>query len=94
MKIDFDHWLGNQIANAVLNKIEQESSFQLVAMLKPKLTMDGNMFCFIYGELPNDCVVGFGETAAQAAYDFNTNWYNYKAHGYKKHTPKDEKGKP
>ena len=57
----------------------EKQHLQLIEALKPKFSKDGNQFCFLYGELPNDCVVGFGDTAAKAAADFYNNFHNEKA---------------
>ena len=82
MKIDFDHYQGAQIADTEMQILNEKQSFQLIEMLKPEFNKDGDMYCFTYPNrdgLPNDCVQGFGETAAAAANDFNRNWYNRKA---------------
>ena len=82
MKIDFDHWQGTQIADIQMAILQTEQDMQLVSMLKPEFTKDGNMYCYAYPSLkglPNDCVLGFGETPLKAAQDFNNNFYNSKA---------------
>ena len=87
MKIDFDHWQGTQIADTEMQILNDKQDFQLVWMLKPHFSMDGNMYCFTYPDisgLPSDCIQGFGDTAAQAARNFNQNWHNKKAHGNRK----------
>jgi hypothetical protein len=48
-------------------------------LYKPKLFLDGNMYCFLLGDDPMNGVAGFGETAQQAAEDFNRNFCNQKA---------------
>ena len=86
MKIDFDHWQGEQIATSEMEILSEKKSLQLISMLNPEFSMDGNMYCFTYPGiegLPNDCIQGFGETAIKAAEDFNRNFYNQKAHGNK-----------
>jgi hypothetical protein len=87
MKIDFDHWQGSQIAEKEMAILNEKRNMQLIGILKPEFHMDGNMYCFTYPsvkDLPNDCIQGFGETAAKAAYDFNKNFYNQKAHNNEK----------
>jgi hypothetical protein len=54
-------------------------SLDLIEAFKPKFFKEGDQFCFVYGEMPNDCIVGFGETAYTALMDFQNNFYNYKA---------------
>ena len=82
MKIDFDHHQGSQIADTEMQILHEKQEFQLIQMLKPEFNKDGNMYCFTYPSrkgLPNDCIQGYGETPAQAANDFNRNWYSKKA---------------
>lgn len=82
MKVDFDTWQGTQLYEAELQALEEKRDFELIAMLKPEFAKDGNMYCFTYPSvegLPNDCVQGFGETAAKAAHNFRDNWYQRKA---------------
>lgn len=77
--IDFDHWLGSQIGYELMSAAEDLKYLQLIGVLKPEFSQDGNQFCFLYGDMPNDCVVGFGDTAALAMRDFYSNFYNKKA---------------
>ena len=44
-------------------------------MMRPKLSIDGNMWCALYGEDLQNGVAGFGESPAKAFYDFDTNFY-------------------
>ena len=46
---------------------------------KPKLTLDGNMYCALLGDCLHDGVAGFGETAEKAFLDFDDNFRNSKA---------------
>lgn len=48
---------------------------QLVAVLKPTLSLDGNMYCFLCGENVQNGVCGFGNSPYAAAIDFNKNFY-------------------
>lgn len=83
MNIDFDHWKGAEIGDVEMAILAEKEAMQLISILKPEFYMDGNMYCFTYPSvkgLPNDCIQGFGETAAKAAYDFNKNFYEQKAY--------------
>lgn len=79
MKIDFDHWQGAQLADEYRTQIRRQSELEIISALKPTFMLDGNMYCFTYGELPNDCIQGFGETPVSAMEDFVNNFYNQKA---------------
>ena len=49
------------------------------AVFRPRLFLDGNMYCALYGDdLMNGCA-GFGETADAAMWDFDKNWTTQKA---------------
>lgn len=77
--IDADHWKGAEILSEISNQVQIRSDLQLIEMLKPEFSKDGNQYCYLYGNLPNDCVVGFGDTAYLAMTDFSRNFYNQKA---------------
>lgn len=50
--------------------IEQEE-FNLFAILKPKVSIDGNQYCILYGEDLQSGIAGFGDTIYHAILDFN-----------------------
>lgn len=49
------------------------------ALMRPTVSLDGNMYCALYGEDLMAGVAGFGETMEAAMRDFDHNWYNQKA---------------
>lgn len=42
---------------------------------KPKLSKDGNQWCALFGENLQEGVCGFGDSPAEAMWDFDKNWY-------------------
>lgn len=42
---------------------------------KPRLFIDGNQWCALYGENIQDGVAGFGSTPYEAMRDFDKNWH-------------------
>lgn len=48
------------------------------AVFRPRLFLDGNMYCALYGENLMDGCAGFGETADAAMWDFDKNWQTQK----------------
>jgi hypothetical protein len=44
-------------------------------MMKPRIFIDGNQWCMLYGENLQDGVAGFGDSPRMAAYDFDKAWY-------------------
>lgn len=47
--------------------------------MRPRLFLDGNMYCALYGDNLHDGCAGFGETADLAMQDFDRSWYGQKA---------------
>lgn len=62
---------------------EAASCFQAIAdhqslpsvLYRPKLYIDGNQWCALYGENLQDGIAGFGDTPAKAVMNFNKAWY-------------------
>jgi len=57
-----------------MNLIIEQQEYNLVAILKPKITIDGNQWCVLYGENLQDGIAGFGETPYTAILNFNSAW--------------------
>ena len=68
--------------NEKYNEDERQRTFKLddpldetgIALLKPRLTKEGNEWCFIIGENIQEGLCGFGETVREAMDNFNTNF--------------------
>ena len=45
------------------------------AVWKPRLSMDGNKWCALYGEDLQSGIAGFGDSPAEAMWDFDKAWY-------------------
>lgn len=45
------------------------------AVFRPKLTIDGDHWCALYGEDLQSGVAGFGKSPAEAMYAFDQAWY-------------------
>ena len=43
-------------------------------LLRPRVFIDGNMWCALYGENLQDGVAGFGKSPEDAEADFNRAW--------------------
>jgi len=59
--------------SAMLQNIEYENTKPCVVM-KPKLSIDGNQWCALYGDNLQDGVAGFGNSPEKAMIDFDKNW--------------------
>jgi hypothetical protein len=44
------------------------------AIYRPKVFMDGRAWCVLYGDNLQDGVAGFGDSPANAMWDFDKNW--------------------
>lgn len=69
----------HSIIDQIKMAVDSLPQLTLIEKLKPTFSKDGNKYCYLYGELPNDCVLGFGDTAEKAMNDFYHNFYNNKA---------------
>lgn len=49
------------------------------ALMRPRLYLDGNMYCALYGDDIMSGCAGFGETAAAAMAAFDAAWTGTKA---------------
>jgi len=49
------------------------------AVYRPTISLDGNMYCALYGEDLMAGCAGFGETMDAAMADFDQNWWKQKA---------------
>ena len=58
--------------------LAEKRSLVLLGELKPKLSKDGNMWCFLYGTDLQEGVAGFGETPYKAMLDFEKNFREEK----------------
>lgn len=58
-----------------MNKLDDERQLILISMLKPKLTIDGNQYCWLLGENLQEGIAGFGDSPYEAMVDFNKSFY-------------------
>jgi hypothetical protein len=45
------------------------------ALYRPSISIDGNMWCALYGDNLQDGIAGFGDSVALAMEDFDRNWF-------------------
>ena len=64
-------WHAAHLAEIV--ELERKRPFML---LRPKLYVDGNMWCALYGDNIQVGVAGFGSTPDKAAKQFDIEWFN------------------
>jgi len=67
----YDHILFQEKLRAA----ETESDFKLFSMLRPRLFLDGDRWCCLYGENIQEGLAGFGETPVGAVRQWNAAWY-------------------
>lgn len=75
MSSDTDHmeWM-NSYEVGCLKYAAAERMGSPSFMLKPRLSIDGNQWCALYGANLQDGVAGFGDSPDKAYYDFDKNW--------------------
>lgn len=59
---------------SAMNAAVQSEEYNLIALLKPRISIDGNQWCVLFGENLQDGVCGFGDTPYKAVLDFNKAW--------------------
>lgn len=52
----------------------ETAEMNLVALLQPRIFLDGNQWCVLYGDNQQDGIVGFGASPRLAVYAFNRAW--------------------
>ena len=58
-----------------MSTIAMENNMKLFSMLKPKLTIDGDQWCCLYGEDLRVGIAGFGDSTYKAIQNWNQEWY-------------------
>lgn len=57
-----------------MNAAIQAEELAIFAALRPRIFIDGNQWCVLYGDNLQDGVAGFGDSPMLAVYDFNNSW--------------------
>lgn len=57
-----------------MNAAIEAEEMNLVVLLRPKIFIDGNQWCVLYGENLQDGIAGFGKTPQRAVWAFNKAW--------------------
>ena len=81
MKVDFEHFRGNDIADLEIRNMEQEAKLNLIRLLNPQFSKDGDQFVYLYGDNLHDGIAGFGSTVSEAVDAFWMAFHNEKAVG-------------
>jgi hypothetical protein len=73
MNVDPQEYLIHQ---SRMNACVEAEEFNLVRLLNPKISIDGDQWCVLWGENLQDGITGFGDTPAKAVYAFNAAWHD------------------
>lgn len=65
------HWceMAKESIRSAASEYERPS-----AVFRPRLSVDGNQWCALYGDNLQDGVAGFGDSPADAMWDFDRAW--------------------
>lgn len=79
LDLELQHCVMNSIFHAAdMSKVAiQEAAGQYTlpsVLFRPRLFIDGNSWCALYGDNLQDGVAGFGDSPANAMWDFDRNW--------------------
>jgi hypothetical protein len=68
---ELSHW-----AHMAKESIENAASEHMrpSVLFKPRVFIDGNQWCALYGDNLQDGVAGFGDSPADAMWDFDSQW--------------------
>lgn len=70
-----EHKLSDYTKGVLEGTIIENAEMNLVRLFGTKLSIDGNMWCWLHGENLQDGVAGFGKSPYLAALDFNKNFH-------------------
>jgi hypothetical protein len=71
-----DRIYSDQQHEAKMSLLITEQEYQLFAMLKPELKVDGKQWCVLYGNDLQDGIAGFGDTPYLAIIDWNKQFHS------------------
>lgn len=77
LSLELQHCVMNSICHAAdmaYATIANDAGMPHVLM-RPKLSIDGNQWCALYGDNLQDGVAGFGDSPQKAMADFDKNWW-------------------
>jgi len=57
-----------------MNALIEAEEMNLIAILKPRIYIEGNQWCVLYGEDNISGVCGYGDTPRKAVFEFNKAW--------------------
>ncbi len=63
------------IHQSKMNASIEAEEYNLTGVLKPRIYIDGNQWCVLYGENLQDGVAGFGDSPYLAVLAFNKEWH-------------------
>jgi hypothetical protein len=70
--------LNNQFNASIEANITEQARRAPHVLMRPVISIDGNMWCVLYGDNLQDGVAGFGDTPEAACADFDKNWREMK----------------
>jgi hypothetical protein len=77
--IDNELWKQNKIVENDIELKDLQKRHTVFKNMDGVLKVDGNKWCAIVGQMPENYVVGFGDTAEEAMYNWWNNWCTEKA---------------
>lgn len=70
--------MNDSILKQIDSRIDQLTKLDLIEKLKPKFSIDGDQYCYLYGESLQEGIAGFGSTANEAMGAFYLAFHNEK----------------
>lgn len=60
---------------AIMSRLVEQQEYNLFSLLKPKIFIDGDRWCVLYGDDLQNGLAGFGETPYLAIIDFSKSFH-------------------
>ena len=77
--LDANQFQVSTLVTELIDIAVERRVMQVIEMIKPSLSKDGDQFCYLLGENLQDGIAGFGDTVGQAMQNFVTAFWTTKA---------------
>ena len=72
------HYSEEAIIQSVHNALDLEQAKHIMQIMNPRLCKEGNQWCYIWGDVPELFIVGFGDTPIEAMFSFVHDFRSHK----------------
>lgn len=69
-----ENWQNQELHDQLMVNAQLQEDKTIFEMMKPRLEIDGNQWCCIWGIMPENYIAGFGDSPCKAISDFCRAW--------------------